>query len=136
MHIAYLNPDLGIRIDGEKGAAAHMRGLIGAFEAFEHEVTYVAPTAVEVVGSVPAPEPGLFDGIEAHAPKRVARALRHIWANAGVEHALLSRFQQRPPDLIYERYGPFAVAGGIVAKRLGVPHILEVNSPLAREGAE
>jgi len=136
MKIAYINPDLGIRIEGEKGAAAHMRGLIATFESAGHDVDYAAPTADTQPDAIFAPEPGLFEGLPAVSNKRVTRALRHIWANAGVEQALLKAFGAAPPDLIYERYGPFAVAGGIVAKALGIPHILEVNSPLAREGAQ
>ena len=38
-------------------------------------------------------------------------------------------------DAIYERYALTAVAGSFVARRLGVPHILEVNAPLAEEEA-
>lgn len=135
MRICYINPDLGIDRAGTKGAAAHVRGLIAAFESHGHTVDYLSPTAAAAAGEVAAPEPQLFHGLPRAVDKRVARALRHIWANAGVEAALERHCADVAPDLIYERYGPFAVAGALTAARLKIPHVLEVNAPLAREGA-
>ena len=40
------------------------------------------------------------------------------------------------PDLLYERYNLFLLAGLALARRRGVPMLLEVNSPLAAERAE
>src|SRR5262249_54334466 len=37
------------------------------------------------------------------------------------------------PDLLYERYALFHRAGGQVATALNIPHMLEVNAPLAQE---
>ncbi len=39
------------------------------------------------------------------------------------------------PDVIYERYNLFYHAGGVLAKLLGLPLIMEVNAPLADERA-
>jgi len=39
------------------------------------------------------------------------------------------------PDVIYERYNLFHLAGAIVARRFGLPLLLEVNAPLAEERA-
>ncbi len=37
------------------------------------------------------------------------------------------------PDLIYERYNLYYLAGTLVARRKGIPLFLEVNAPLAEE---
>jgi glycosyltransferase involved in cell wall biosynthesis len=39
------------------------------------------------------------------------------------------------PDAVYERYSLFNLAGLALARRLGVPHLLEVNAPLRHERA-
>lgn len=136
MRVFCLSQDLGIHIDGTRGASAHLRSIVAGFGEAGHNVTFISPTlesgdehryAVSL--------PGLGDGLGPRVPKRVGRALRHIWANVGVEAALEQAIFEARPDLVYERYGPFGVAGGIVARRHGIAHILEVNAPLAREGA-
>lgn len=136
MRVLVLSQDLGIPFDGVKGASAHLRSIVAGFREAGHTVSLLSPAAGpgdEVLHAVALP--GLGEGLGARVPKRVARALRHIWANTAVEAALERAVAEARPDLIYERYGPFAVAGGIVARRHDIPHILEVNAPLAREGA-
>lgn len=135
MRVLCLSQDLGIHIDGTKGAAAHLRSIVAGFTAAGHAVSFVSPALESGDKSrIAVKSLGLSNGLSPKVDKRVGRALRHIWANASVEIALESAIAAERPDLVYERYGPFAVAGGIVARRHGIPHILEVNSPLAREG--
>ena len=137
MRILYLSQDLGIPFDGPKGASAHIRAVVEGFRKVGHETIFASPTVDRSTdGSRALPEPDLAPGLGMRTPLRTARALRHIWANAGVEAGLEALLQTWRPEVIYERYGPFAAAGGIVATRHGIPHILEVNSPLAREGRE
>jgi glycosyltransferase involved in cell wall biosynthesis len=45
----------------------------------------------------------------------------------------LDCLRANPVDFIYERYTLFASAGIRLAREVGVPHILEVNAPLAYE---
>ncbi len=139
MKICYLCQDPGIPIGGQKGASAHVRGLVGAFRGAGHEVTIVTGAPAEghdlgvPVTSVPAPL--VADGLSLPAAqRRLGRALRHLWLNGAIERALGETFRTRPPDLVYERYSPFGIAGGLAARSFGIPHVLEVNAPLAREG--
>jgi glycosyltransferase involved in cell wall biosynthesis len=140
MRIRYLCADPGIPLDGRKGAAAHVRGLVRAFRAAGHEVDALAACPGDAARlGVPVaalPAPSLADALAGGTPERLRRALRHLWNNAAVERALSELHADRPADLVYERYAPFGVAGGIAARALGVPHLLEVNAPLAREGAQ
>lgn len=135
MRVLYLCPDLGIPVDGHKGASAHVRAVVAALRAEGCEVSVLSPVPA-TGGVLPIREPGLHRGLAKGGDRRVGSALRHIWANAGVERALEEQVAAGRPDLIYERYSPFGLAGGVVARRHAIPHILEVNSPLAREGAE
>ncbi|WP_239451748.1 hypothetical protein [Elioraea rosea] len=43
------------------------------------------------------------------------------------------RHRALPPDVIYEQYNFFYLAGALVAKRRSLPLLLEVNAPLAEE---
>jgi glycosyltransferase involved in cell wall biosynthesis len=52
-----------------------------------------------------------------------------------VYRAVLEEGRAWHPDLIYERYALTAIAGSLAARRLGIPHLVEVNAPLALEEA-
>lgn len=141
MKICYLCADRGIPLTGHKGASAHVRGLVRAFAGMGHDV--VVLTCDEGQGGhdldaeiIRIPAPGLLDGLDESDTPRVYRALGHVWNNATVEAALERVIVEHGPDLLYERYGPFGLAGGVVARRHGLPHVLEVNAPLAWEGAQ
>lgn len=138
MRIAYLCSDLGIPWGGYKGASVHARSFVGAIEKMGHDVVVFAadPGSDEDARVIRIPVPGLADGDAAKAKSPVFRALRHVWNNVAVEQTLFERLPAIEPDWIYERYGPFGVAGARVAERLRIPHVLEVNAPLAWEGRE
>ncbi len=80
------------------------------------------------------PIPPLVEGLRPSLSRPLARALAHLWTNVTLEATLERRLVAFQPDVVYERYSPFSVAGGAVAGRFGLPHLLEVNSPLAWEG--
>jgi glycosyltransferase involved in cell wall biosynthesis len=63
------------------------------------------------------------------------RAIARLLDNVDVYRQARDLARGWRPDLIYERYSLCAVAGSLVARRLGVPHFLEVNAPLAEEEA-
>jgi len=64
---------------------------------------------------------------------RVRHELRNVLYNLVLSEALREKLKAWPVDLIYERYALFSCAGIRLARELGVPHILEVNAPLAEE---
>lgn len=153
MRICYLCADLGISLGGYNGSASYIRGLVGALTTLGHEVMVIVPASE---GSndlrakiIPLPVPAVIEALVSNAGPRVAAnekvadrararlslALRQLWNNTAVEQALRQAVSRYRPELLYERYSPFGVAGGIMAQQLGVPHILHVNAPLAWEGA-
>ncbi len=136
MRIAYLCSDLGVPWSGHKGASAHVRSFVDALEKTGQDVVVfaqdVGASPERRVIRIPLPELAAEETDRMTSP--VFRALRHVWNNVAVEETLLKCLPAFRPELIYERYSPFAVAGAKVAKRLKVPHVLEVNAPLAWEG--
>lgn len=140
MKICCVCADLGIPIGGHKGASAHVRSMLQAFKELGHDVTAVSGRcegAAEIgVPMIRVPKRRIADALEGKVEARLHRALRHLWNNAAVEEVLARVLEEERPDLVYERYSPFGVAGALVASALGIPHVLEVNAPLAREGAQ
>ncbi|MCK4414614.1 MAG: glycosyltransferase [Candidatus Eisenbacteria sp.] len=145
--VLYLSPDRGVPVRGAKGASVHVRSVVRALTAIGVETRLVSARPVPTDGaSVDAPV------FAAGSGKRTKRAVGRLagWLRGGVplERALLRLLdnlglyreglrQARAwrPGMIYERYALTAFAGALLARRLGIPHILEVNAPLAEEEA-
>ncbi|HXV27919.1 MAG TPA: glycosyltransferase family 4 protein [bacterium] len=150
MKICYVCADLGILLGGHNGASAHIRNLLKAWTFLGHEVIAVTPSfnlnADLGVPLIPIPSTEIFESLSSEInslsedmpvdwkKKRIVRALGHLWNNVSLEKALRETFENYKPDFIYERYSPFCISGPIMAKRMNIPHILNVNAPLAWEG--
>ncbi|WP_428662845.1 glycosyltransferase family 4 protein [Reyranella sp.] len=120
------------RIQSHDGQGVHIDALVAALRAAGHEVCVVGPPAYDAVAL----------GGESPALARIRRllpgALRELaeMAYGLVSTARLARAARDfCPDIIYERANLFHMAGSWVARRRGVPLLLEVNSPLAEERA-
>jgi glycosyltransferase involved in cell wall biosynthesis len=152
MRILYLCPDLGIPVLGRKGAAAHVRSLVHAFNRAGHKVAVAAPR----LNKSPWTEPAKLD-VKFHIPpnadtEAVFYSLKAFNEKLGMENSLPSavrrilynedlftqlgrRFEEEPPDFIYERASLYATAGVSLARKLNVPLLLELNAALALEQA-
>jgi len=143
----YLSADRGVPVRGHKGASVHVRSVVQALQSLGSELRIVTT------------RPGPQDGPSVSAPivrsgcgnrskdlmARLSQALRggralersfvRLIDNIAVYRRVRQLTQSWRPDAIYERYALCAVAGSLLARRLGVPHILEVNAPLADEEA-
>ncbi|HEY3216868.1 MAG TPA: glycosyltransferase family 4 protein [Candidatus Eisenbacteria bacterium] len=64
---------------------------------------------------------------------RLRQELRNLLYNVSLLETGLEILRRRPVDAVYERYTLFVTAGLGLAHALGVPHLLEVNAPLADE---
>ena len=151
MKILYLNPDRGIPVLGDKGASVHVREFVTAASAIGHEVTLVCAKLGE--GNPPPPvrlmHVAEIDDVEALAAEAAALGLgpdaledkvtRRELARLAYDRSFADRVSAEldaagiVPDLIYERHALFHCAGAALARRLGVPRLLEVNAPLIEE---
>lgn len=104
MRLAQVCADSGIAPGSTKGAAQHLRGLAAGLLARGHDVTTYSARAAE----------GAF-------PSRVV----------GLD--ALAAIESGDVDVLYERYALGHRGGLDVARRLGVPFVLEVNAPLVEE---
>jgi len=151
MNVLYLCPDLGIPVLGRKGGAVHVREMVAALGRGGHNVVLAAQilnkspweTPAEMKAQVLQIEPG--PGVTAAIPtlKEFNRRLgiensfpgetRRILYNKDFETELKRRFENDPPDLIYERASLYGTAGVSLARELRRPIVLELNAPLALE---
>lgn len=120
------------RIQSRDGQGVHLDSLVAALQAEGHEVRVVGPSS--------------YDQAELGGESRLVALIRRMLPRFAVE--LLELAYSLPsflkldraardfaPDLLYERYNLFYLAGALVARRRGLPFLVEVNAPLAEERA-
>ena len=143
--VLYLSGDRGVPVRGGKGASIHVRSVIGAWRVSGVETLLVTANGGPPAGTEPSCEvrEARAEGRLAKTARTAARVLR---GGAALERALLrlldngvlfpaARMAAREwrPDIVYERYALSSVAGSLLARRIGKPHVVEVNAPLADE---
>ena len=129
MRIAYINADPGVPVFGTKGSSLHVREVIEGFVRAGAEVHLFASR----LGGKAAPG---WESVPQHvlpgsenAPGSDPETAK-LKANDALRHALEN---QRPFDLIYERYSLWSFAAVEYAREKAIPSILEVNAPLIEE---
>ncbi len=125
MRILYHHRTLG---DGAEGI--HISAMVEAFRALGHHVkvvalmgqqTNVTNLRTRVLTSVKRCMPRLlYEGVELVYGLVAYNILSHLMA-------------EWKPDLLYERYALFNLAGVSLARRRHLPLVVEVNAPLAYE---
>ncbi|MGD1847267.1 MAG: glycosyltransferase family 4 protein [Salibacteraceae bacterium] len=139
MKIAYLSANPLLNLASPSGYGTHMREMIKGLRALGHEVSplIAGGTAIETLA-----QPGTGS-----APKQLLRQLAppFLWETA--KDWRLKRFDghmttwfaeeinRMKPDLVYERGTYLQLAGHRVAQQMKLPHIVELNAPLAEEKA-
>jgi glycosyltransferase involved in cell wall biosynthesis len=119
VRILYVASD--VVVSGAHGGAVHVREVASGLAALGHDVRVIGR------GGPGEAARGREDGFEVrrvlhHVPQRVLRLL----ALPAVDREA----REFRPDVIIERYYNFGGEGVIVARRLSVPVLLEVNSPM------
>ena len=124
------------RIRADDGQAVHVRELITALRAAGHHVDECAlvpkadaPQASGAAVSADRPA-GFWQRLS--LPRAAVEVLEVLYNRKG--RAMLRRAARRNrPDFIYERHALHLRCGLDVARELGVPLLLEVNSPMVVE---
>ena len=132
MRIAVLCSDIGVRVPGPKGASLHLQAITSALAAIGHDVLLIAVAGHDDpppdVRSLLLPHPGCATGL-----RRETRKLRFTAALPRRVGPALAAFA---PDVAYERLSLFGTAGRRLALARGLPHVVEVNTLLAREESQ
>lgn len=120
------------RTRGQEVEGVHIRGMVNALRRRDHRVDIVSPPGVDVERSAAVARPAArkkkspWSLLTQRAPELVFETAE-LGYNGYALGALARRFAEVPYDLCYERYALFSLSGVELAKRRGVPIILEVN---------
>jgi glycosyltransferase involved in cell wall biosynthesis len=120
------------RIQSRDGMSVHVEELITAFLQAGHEVRVVGPRFYARVGF--GGESGTVALLRRLLPGALAE-LAELAYNVPAYLQLRRAHRAFRPDVIYERYNLYYLAGTWLARLSGTPLLLEVNSPLAEERA-
>jgi glycosyltransferase involved in cell wall biosynthesis len=118
------------RTASRDGQAVHIDEMIDALQELGHEIVIVAPNsnvAPSFGGSI-----GWVDWIRARLPKTLYELLELGYSLLAYRQ-LAQAIRASKPDVIYERYNLFLLAGIWAQRRFHLPLLLEVNAPLAEE---
>jgi glycosyltransferase involved in cell wall biosynthesis len=118
------------RTASKDGQAVHIEEMIAALRDQGHEVKVVAPAASDdgkMGGGV-----GWVHKLRNSLPNAIYELLELTYSLVAYR-ALAAAAREFKPDVLYERYNLFLLAGLMLKRRLGIPMLLEVNSPLVQE---
>lgn len=118
------------RIQSRDGQSVHVEELVAALRALGHEVVVVGPGFYEQSGF--GGESRLVARLRRLLPGAVGE-IAELFYNIPAYRRLARTCRELRPDLIYERYNLYYLAGAWLARRHRVPYFLEVNGPLAEE---
>ncbi|ODH00046.1 glycosyl transferase family 1 [Nostoc sp. KVJ20] len=132
MRIAYICADPGIPVFGQKGCSIHVQEVIRALQKQGSQVTLFA---TRIGGELPA---DLANVVVHQLPviPKLERAVREQVALAINPDLRLNLARFGPFDFIYERYSLWSYSAMEYAQAMGIPGLLEVNSPLITEQAQ
>lgn len=127
------------RIRADDGQAVHVRELVSALRSLGHTVHECAlvpktgptgaPAAAEVAQPAP-PRAGFWQRLS--LPRRAVEVLEILYNHKG-RAMLRAAARSLRPHFVYERHALHCRAGLDVARELGLPLLLEVNSPMVDE---
>lgn len=122
------------RTASKDGQAVHIEEMIDAMRTLGHEVRVVAPTlgAPAAQQGAMGTEVGWVHRLKAALPKAVYELLELAYSLVAYRQ-LVQAAKDFQPDFIYERYNLFLLSGTLLKRKLGLPLLLEVNSPLVDE---
>ncbi|HZN39357.1 MAG TPA: glycosyltransferase family 4 protein [Planctomycetota bacterium] len=118
------------RIRAEDGQAVHVREMIGALRQSGHEVRECALVPKTTAGPAGSRRPGFWQRLR--LPRACVEVLEVLYNRRG-RSMLLEAARGFRPHFVYERHALHCRAGLDVARALGVPLLLEVNSPMVTE---
>ncbi len=119
------------RTASKDGQAVHIEEMVDALRSLGHEVLVVAP-AVGGDPSAMGGEVGWVRRLRDSLP-RAAYELLELAYTLVAYRKLAAAARSFQPDMVYERYNLFLLAGALLRWRRGVPLLLEVNAPLVQE---
>jgi glycosyltransferase involved in cell wall biosynthesis len=121
VRIAYLSVDRGVPLGGSTGASVHMAEIVAALARTGAEVVLLPRSVERGRGELP-------EGVDVEPLPAAA-------TDAALTDWLEDELAERGAEVLYERFSLHTAAGATAARRLGIPHLVELNAPLPQEAA-
>lgn len=118
------------RTGSKDGQAVHIQELIEAFRRLGHEVVVVGPRLTEKQDF--GGESRLVSAIRSTLPGFLYELLEFSYSFVAFARLWKAR-RVHAPDVLYERYNLYMLAGAWLRSLTGIPYVLEVNGPLYEE---
>lgn len=119
------------RTSAGDGQGVHIRALQRAFRELGHEVFEVSLVKADAGDSEAKPASSRWSAL-ARMPRFARELAEYAYTSLG-RPRIIAAANEHEPDFIYERYAFGNAAGVMAARRLGLPIVLEVNSPMVLE---
>ena len=125
------------RTASKDGQAVHIEEMVHALRELGHEVLVVGPSGPDDtngggMGGGIGDDKGWVSRLRRALPA-AAYELLELGYSVVAYRRLAAAARRFQPDVLYERYNLFLLAGVMLRRRLGVPLLLEVNAPLVEE---
>ena len=118
------------RVGSKDGQAVHIEEIVAALREAGHEVVVVSPASTQSAAF------GADSGFIATLKQRLPGAL-YEFLELGYGLLAFLRlwrlYRRERPDVLYERYNLYLLAGVWLKRLTGIPMLLEVNAPLVHE---
>lgn len=111
------------------GQAIHIDAVTRSLGALGHDVIMVSPGQAQAAGQS---DDNGWSKLRMLLPNFVGELLEIVYS-LRAEIRLIRAIRSANPDILYERYSLFLMAGVRAARKAGLPIIMEVNAPLADE---
>ncbi len=118
------------RTASKDGQAVHIAELTEALRRRGHDLVFVGPGFGEEQGF--GGDSKLVSVLRSALPRAVFEFLEFSYSVIAYRR-LAKAYREHKPDVLYERFNLFLLAGGLLKRRTGIPYFLEVNAPLFDE---
>lgn len=118
------------RTASKDGQNVHVEELIAALRRGGHEIEIVAPAGASATAF--GGSSGWVRRLKIMLPRAIYELLE-LGYSLIAYHRLARAIKRQRPDVLYERYNLFMLAGAWAARRHGLPFLVEVNAPLSEE---
>ena len=118
------------RTASKDGQAVHIIELTDALRRLGHEIVFVGPGLGRDEGF--GGESKLVARLRAALPQALFELLELSYS-ALAYRRLARAYRLHKPDVLYERFNLFLLAGSLLKRRTGLPYFLEINAPLYDE---
>jgi glycosyltransferase involved in cell wall biosynthesis len=131
MRLVYLCTDPGIAWGGAKGASVHLGEIVQALAREGAEVLVLVSAVSD--GTPPPPSGVTVEPLP--FPRKHVSVADLLAGERSLAAWLEQRIRSFGAHAVQERLALYSAAGSVAARALGVPHLVELNSPLPQEAA-